>query len=163
MVRQHLAELDKENLWPFFLPEVAASEEAIRQSERHLCVELPKAYRDFLLVADGWQCFYQAVDLFGLADLVGGERHERATELLRSLHPVGELCGVRPESLLPIAVSRNDIDLFLLSTSETERPGEVFWFAGQLVETFSDFGEFFLTMVDYIREDIIADFEAVKP
>lgn len=161
MVRQRLAELDEQKLWPFFLPEVAANEESVQRSERHLRIQLPSEYRNFLLVADGWHCFYQAVDLFGLSDLACGERHARAVQLLQSLHPLADVCGVRPESLLPIAVSRNDIDLFLLSTSKSERPGEVFWFAGQLVETFSDFSEFFLAMVDYNREDI-ADFEAGK-
>jgi hypothetical protein len=158
LVREQLAQADIEQIFPFHMPEVRADESTIAQAERELGFDFDQSYRAFLACANGWQSFYQANDLFGTQDLTGGTRMERAVTLLDALFPLSDVCGVEEEELLPIAVSSTDIDLFLLSRSRGSSKGKVFWCAGQLVETFENFEEFFLAMVDYNRADL-ADFK----
>ena len=52
---------------------------------------------------------------------------------------------------MPFAVSADDTDVFLISREDSHAPGRVLWFAGGLVESFPDFGEWFLAMIDYNR------------
>lgn len=157
LVRQRLAEVDG-GLWPHHLPEVAATEERLAAFEAELGEPLPAAYRRFLARADGWSAFYQAVDLFGLEDLSSGKRRARALSFLLPLDPLEPVCGLDRSEVLPIGVSQETEDLFLIGRSTSRKPGHVFWIAGQLIEEFPDFEEFFLAMVDYNREDV-RDFE----
>ncbi|MFL2443764.1 SMI1/KNR4 family protein, partial [Bacillus thuringiensis serovar israelensis] len=36
------------------------------------------------------------------------------------------------------------------------RPGEIIWFAGEEIDRFENFDEYFLAMIDYNREEILA-------
>ena len=63
-------------------------------------------------------------------------------------------CGEAPCNLLPIAATSEDLDLFLIAGPEAETPGQVFWYAGGLIDTFPSFTEYFLAMVDYNRDEI---------
>jgi hypothetical protein len=152
-VRQKMAEADKEHLWDHHFPEVSATESAVSEAERVLGFSLDPSYREFLKHADGWRAFYQAVDLFGTSDLIGGARHERAKALLDSLEDTRPECGFSRAELMPIAVSESDIDVFAISKPDSSRPGTVLWFAGGLIEKFPGFDEWFLSMVDYNRLD----------
>ncbi|MFZ6732428.1 hypothetical protein ACO0LG_10930 [Undibacterium sp. Ji42W] len=80
-----------------------------------------------------------------------GEHFDRANTLLQSLESLHELCGFRREELVPIAVAMEDIDAFVISTPNSANPGKVFWFAGQVIDEFISFDEWFLAMVDYSR------------
>lgn len=153
LVRARLAEVDG-GLWPHHLPEVAASSDELDAFEKDLGTPLPSAYRRFLSYANGWVAFYQAVDLFGLSDLRSGLRHDRASRILASLDPLEPVCGLRNDEVMPIAVSSESTDIFVIGITLSRKPGEVFWLAGQLVERFPNFEEFFLAMVDYNREDV---------
>ncbi len=143
-------------MWPHCLPEVAATSEAIRNVEKLIGEPLDAIYREFLTFANGWRGFYHSVDLFGTGEFDGGPYWEIAKELLETLAPIEDLCGLTLTDILPIAVSQDSIDVFVMSRSHTRKPGEEIWFAGQLIDRFSDFDEFFLAMVDYNREDAIA-------
>ena len=155
LVKQRVMELDVNGVWPHHLPEVAARGEELEAAEETLGHALDSRYRDFLLHANGWQGFMQAVDLFGTGDLVGGGRRDRALRLLRTLEPLKEICGFDGEDLLPIAVSRNDIDLFVSVRPGRDGAGSVLWFAGQVIDTFPNFDEYFLAMVDYCRHEAL--------
>ena len=51
--------------------------------------------------------------------------------------------------LFPIAVSRDDMDLFVMVLKKGERFGEVIWFAGGQIDKYESFTEFFLAMIEY--------------
>lgn len=156
LVTKRVEELDVDGVWPHCLPEVAATPEAICNVEKLIGEPLDANYREFLTFANGWRGFYHSVDLFGTGEFNGEVYWKIATELLETLAPIENLCGLPLTDLLPIAVSQDSTDVFVMSRRHTHKPGEVFWFAGQLIDRFSDFDEFFLAMVDYNREDAIA-------
>lgn len=158
LVRQRLSQVD-DGLWPHHLPEVAASEVEIASVESAIGERLPAPYRDFLAHANGWQAFFQAVDLFGTRDLSrSARRNTRVDAVLDGMEPLLPVLGVERAELLPIAMSQETIDLFLLAKTSSRKPGRVFWVAGHLVDEFADFEEFFLAMIDYNRADV-RDFE----
>jgi hypothetical protein len=155
MVKQRIWELDQGRLWPFHYPELAATEAELVAVEERLGYPLAGEYRSFLSCANGWQGFYQRVDLFGTSELLGGLRMAAAAELLEWLEEdVLPFCGFAQTDLLPIAVSRDDMTLFCLSKPSHPHSGQVFWFSGKLIETFVDFREFFLAMCDYNRKEV---------
>ena len=55
---------------------------------------------------------------------------------------------------MPIAASTVQPDMFLIGQPWASLPRSIMWFTGQMIERFSDFDEFFLTMLDYNREEI---------
>ncbi len=153
LVKRRVAELDVAGMWPHCLPEVAATPEEIAQAEASVGEPLDAKYREFLSFANGWKAFFHSVDLFGTTDLVSERRIRMGNDLLRSLEPLDQVCGLKTSEVIPIAVSQDAIDLFVISRRKTQTPGEVVWLAGQLVERFPNFDEFFLAMVDYDRDD----------
>lgn len=156
-IRQAMADADSKGLWEYALPAVAASTSQVRAVEQQLGYPLDESYRQFLLHANGWPSIYQAVDLFGTDELVGGPQGLHADEAISHLDTsVLEQSGVSRESVLPIAVSRHDLDVFVLSTPTSSRPGEVIWFAGSEIDRFRNFHEYFLAMEDYNRMEVQA-------
>ncbi|MBS2965649.1 SMI1/KNR4 family protein [Actinocrinis puniceicyclus] len=155
LVKQRLEEVDTEGLWEYRLPRVAASEETLQQVEAAIGMPLDPEYRDFLNHAGGWPAFYQSVDLFGPDELLGSPEFAAAREALLSMEDAALAeCGEAPRNLLPIAATTEDLDLFLIAGPEANTPGQVFWYAGGLIDTFPTFTEYFLAMVDYNREEI---------
>lgn len=154
LIKQRLADADKEELWEHHLPGVAATSAQLTAVEaKH--GKLDASYREFLSVAGGWRGFFQTVDLLGPDDLLGGARWKRAVELLGYLEPgVLHAAGVNRDELLPIAVSSVEIDLFVMTRPMSRQPGVVIWFAGDEIERFSSFDEFLAAMRDYNRREI---------
>ena len=62
--------------------------------------------------------------------------------------------AVKRTDLLPISATRLDKDLFVITRPPSPNPGSVIWFAGEEVERFVTFDEFFLAMVEYSRRDV---------
>jgi len=152
LVRQEMMELDKQKLWPYHLPEVAATDDQICKAEQHLNHPLDLRYKTFLKCANGWPAFYQAVDLFGTDDLIGGSRNENAEFILSFLdESILKDSAVKREDLLPIAATKLDRDLFVLTRPSSKSPGIVIWFAGEEIDRFPNFDEFFLAMIEYNR------------
>ncbi len=145
-VKQVIADLDKQKLWPHHLPRVAASNEDVARLENKIQRKVPSEYLEFLKFANGWPGFYQHVDLFGTDDYFNEDLMAYADEIFEQT-PFG---NDRTEDLLVIATTRHDIDLFCLNLDS----GEVLWFAGEEIERFENFDEFFLAMEDYNREEI---------
>lgn len=154
-VKQALAEVDKAQLWPHHFPSVAASDEQIAEAEHHLGFAIDECYAEFLRHANGWRGFYQTVDLFGTRDLLDSDLMNYARSLLNSIDPeVLKQSRIARATLLPIAATRLDRDLFLIDTPASERPGRVTWFAGTEIQRFDNFDEYFLAMVDYNRRRV---------
>lgn len=152
LVKQKVAEVDAAALWLHPFPEVAASETDIIALEKFLGTPLDSKLRSFLLHANGWRSLFHSIDVFSVSDFRDGERKHRAEDILESLEDTHDLCEFRPDELMPFAVSTDDIDVFVISKEESPAPGRVLWFAGGLVDSFPNFEEWFLAMVDYNRE-----------
>jgi hypothetical protein len=163
-VKQLLAEVDVKHLWPHHLPAVAASGEDLRRVERHLGFKLDAQYAAFLLHANGWRGFYQTVDLFGTNDLLGNDLMSYAVGMLGVIEPlVLNSSGCERGELIPIATTREDLDLFVLTKPSARNPGTVIWFAGTEIQRFSGFDDFFLGMVDYNRRQLAKHREKLGP
>jgi hypothetical protein len=153
LVKQNIAEVDVDGLWENTLPEIAASEDQLLDLEARLGYRLDAQHRAFLLHANGWQAFTQYIDVFGTPDFMGGPRAARAAELIESLEPLEPLCGLRKSDILPIAVSSISIDVMVMARPYKTIPSKVLWLAGDVIDTFPSFDEWFLSMVDYNRDE----------
>lgn len=155
LIRQAIDDLDRGRLWEYRLPRAAATEEQLRDVEKALGEPLDPAYRRFLSFAAGWPAFYQMVDLFGPEELLEGPRRRAAAERLGHIETsVLKAAEVRREELLPIAVSRDDLDLFVIARRSAKTPGEVLWLAGDLIDRYVTFDDYFLAMMDYNRREL---------
>ena len=160
MVRDELYKADKEQLWEYHYPEVAAEPREILLVQQLLQFPLCQDYIDFLLCANGWKCFYQLVDLFGTKDFEA-ENMSRAKMLLDTELEYDESLNDIKEYLLPIAVSQTDKDLFVMVLTEGRRYGEVIWLAGGEIERFTSFSDFFEAMIEYNKEELADILEKV--
>lgn len=153
VIKEAMAEVDVERIWEYRLPRVGASEERLRAVEAGLGHRLPAQYRAFLAYADGWPAFWHLADLFGTAEL-DGEAGRRASELMRFVEPALVAIGLAPQQVLTIMVNRTGIDVFVIELESGPAPGAVHWIAGEEVQAFPDFHEFYLAALDYARLDI---------
>ena len=154
-VQDETAKLDKHQLWEYFLPKVAASEQELAETESVLGYAIDPRYREFLSYANGWRCFLQRVDLFGTAELRGGRAMRDACSALENIDSevLAKSTLVRSD-LLPIGFSGEQGDLFVLLKPSSTKPGTIAWFAGYEIERYPIFDGFFLAMVDYNRLEI---------
>lgn len=73
---------------------------------------------------------------------------EYAPELLDEL-------GRSPQSVLPIAASLEQADVFVMLIDEGVVGPKVLWLAeGEVIDTFETFGQFFVSMIDYTKRRI---------
>jgi hypothetical protein len=114
-VKQELMKLDVDGIWPHHLPELAASEEALKKTEDYLGFSINQDYREFLKMANGWKGFLQTIDLFGTQELSGSSMMQYAQSLLEFVEDdVIKSIGFSREELLPIAATKYDKDLFVI-------------------------------------------------
>lgn len=155
LVKQAMSELDKEGIFPYHMPEVAAYEEEISRVERQLCYPLDDGFKGFLRCANGWRAFWHSADLFGTNDLLAGDRKNIGDFLLSMLpDAVISTAGFSRTDLLPICATNLDKDLFVIARPSSVLPGTVIWFAGEEIERFATFDDYFLAMVEYGRQDV---------
>ncbi|MBD8526817.1 SMI1/KNR4 family protein [Pseudomarimonas arenosa] len=156
-IKQATCEADKERLWEYHWPRVAASEVALIEVERHLGFELDPGYRNFLAVADGWPSFFQGVNLFGTPELLGGPAMLAANEILDAAEPYLEVqCGIGRPSAFPIAASARDKDVFFMQLQGSALQPPLVWWAGEEVDRFASFSDFFASMVEYNKLELKA-------
>lgn len=116
VVKQEMLEYDKEELWDYYLPEVAASGEDILRIEKLLGFSIDPHYKEFLSYANGWKGFYQSVDLFGTNELNHTTEMKYAMGILKAIEEsVLEGSGLLRDQLLPIAATKIDKDLFVIT------------------------------------------------
>ncbi len=152
-VKQELMKLDMDGIWPHHLPEVAASDEALMKTEAYLGFRINQDYREFLKMANGWKGFLQTIDLFGTQEFSGSPMMQYAQSLLDSVDDnVIKSTGFPREALFPIAATKYDKDLFVMTRPTSHAPGVVIWFAGEEVDRYSNFTEYFLAMIEYNRQ-----------
>ena len=154
-IKEETMQVDKKNVWQYCLPNIAATEIQFSKAERHLNHIIDPRFKAFLACANGWQSFYQSVDLFGTESLVGGSQNQCGDFLLSHLdESLLKKSGFSRQELLPIAATKLDRDLFVITRPSSSVPGTVIWFAGEEVDRFSDFDEFFLAMLEYNRTEL---------
>lgn len=160
LLHHHIHDLDYEQLWANELPRVAAKPGDIIRVERQLGCELDQRFKAFLMCADGWRAFYQWVDLFGTEELLGEPMRAALCQLDElDRGDVLVTAGFRAADLLPVALTRSvkgtEVpDLFTIVKSKHNRNGQVVWFANEEIDRFRDFDAFYLSMLDYNREEI---------
>lgn len=151
-VKQEIMKLDVEQIWPHHLPEMAASEEALKKTEENLGFKINQDYREFLKMANGWKGFLQTVHLFGTQDLLGSQIMQYAQSLLGYVEDdVIKSTGFLREELLPIAATKYDKDLFVMTLPNSQKPGTIIWLAGEEIDRYANFTEYFLAMIEYNR------------
>jgi hypothetical protein len=151
-VKQELMKLDVEQIWPHHLPELAAKEETLKETEAYLGFRIDQDYREFLKMASGWKGFYHTVDLFGTQELSGNQLMQYAQSLLEAVEDeVIRSIGFSRKELLPIAVTRYDKDLFVMTRPNLDSLGNVIWIAGEEIDRYPNFTEYFLAMIEYNR------------
>lgn len=144
-------------LWPMYLPSVAASEGDILRAEQCLGLTLPKSFRDFLGIANGWKYAFQHVDFLGAEQLLGGEYLNRFKEMYITAMSGSDwsAMGLNPNRLLPIGLSLVDLDVLVLDLDRTDGDeAPVMWLAGQVIEEWSSFEECFLSIIEYTRLEL---------
>lgn len=151
-VDQALMRVDVDELWEYSLPELRASEQEIADTEDRLDYKLPGEYRSFLLYADGWKYFLQNVSVFGTSDLLGGELHDQAEELLEVAKEVLPPLEYDLDCFFPIAASMTQIDLFVIGKVGSPWEGQVIWIAGDIIDEYESFLEYFRSMVAYNKK-----------
>jgi hypothetical protein len=157
IVKQELRRVDLQGLWPFYYPEVAATEEQLAAAEGCLGHAIDEGYRGFLARADGWKGFIRALDLFGTEDLMGSALMGHAMgqlEVIDGEGPLEQEIGFTLGELLPIAANFEDRELHVITRPTSRKPGVVIWFDGQEIERYPSFLEYYLAMADYDRYGI---------
>lgn len=148
-VQQACMRVDVDELWEYSLPELRASEQEIADAEKRLGFRLPEQYRSFLQYANGWQYFYQDVNIFGTGELLVGELHDQAEELLEVAKEVLPPLDYDLDCFFPIAASMTQIDLFVIGKVGSLWEGQVIWIAGDIIDEYESFLEYFRSMVAY--------------
>ncbi len=154
-IKQTLAQVDG-GLWPYHYPEVKASEQLVDETERRLGVSLSPSYRGFLLHANGWKGFFQTVDLVGCEDLVAGRYRDYFDATYGALREEEwKALGLTRGSVLPFGVSLQNRDAFVFDLAR-QHEGEfrIVWFAGEAVDEWTTFTEFFKSMIEYNRREV---------
>lgn len=157
LIKQAMADVDARGLWEYRLPTLAASESDLAKVEGAIGEPLDPSYRSFLSYASGWPAFVMDIDLFGVRDLLGGSRFSHAMMLLDFVDDrVLKSTRVNRADLLPIAASQAQPVLMALTRRSSTTPGMVIWYHGDEVDRYQNFGEFFLSMVEYNRLELQA-------
>jgi hypothetical protein len=124
IVKQELRRVDLQELWPFYYPEVAATEEQLAAAEGCLGHAIDEGYRGFLARANGWKGFSQTANLFGTEDLMGSALMGHAMEQLEGMdadYPFERDTGFSREELLPIAANFEDRELHVIPRPTSRR------------------------------------------
>jgi hypothetical protein len=144
-VKQEIATHDLDKIFPWHLPEVAASTSQIIDAEEHSGIRLPSEFKDFLAVANGWKCFLIRADLFGTEQI---KRNKVTIRGRGDVRRYLESNRIPQDKVLPIGSSGNEQTVFLLYAADYHPfPGGIVWLDGEEIERFESFGHFFKGVV----------------
>lgn len=159
-VKERIAQLDVDGVFPHALPALAAIPERIDAFEERSGVTLDPGHRSFLLFADGWRAFFETQDLLSLDQLSGGVHRDAFTAWMDSAPPQARAEGYSALTVLPIAV---DLEMPLFAAMPIV-DGRV---AAQvlsldpsgIIDDFDSFEAYFDSTITYSRRNL-ADFES---
>jgi hypothetical protein len=143
------------------VPNPGAAESAIATAEARIGVRLPKSYREFLAVHDGWPRFYEGATLLGTANLGRREYEDVVQAVFRSAEtPVPD---VGPPSsrrvvrrpLIPFGVDLQGTTMFAFDRNQASANGElaVTAWVSELGLTFPTFDDFLTNVLDWLTLD----------
>ena len=148
IVREKIREVDTSGLFKYYCPNVKTTEVEINSWEKENQLFLPDVYKQFLLTANGWKCVSQDINLFRLEELTLSKSNKHIKNRDFSLQNLTS--NGNEECLLPIGASDYSCDQFLMILdAECNCYGQVLWVAGEEIERYKDFAEFFLSLIQY--------------
>lgn len=155
-VNTAISDADVNHLWCYGGPSPGADEAALSAMEEAIGSALDQDYRQFLKNANGWDGFYSDVDLLSCADYPSSARLERAWMMIEAAEEgSGGLISFGRTSWIPIGVSREDGDIFMLRLpSVGEVGGAVVWMAGGEVEKYDSVASFVEAVIEYNRANL---------
>jgi hypothetical protein len=158
VLKERLDRLDPDQTQPYTVPRVKTSEDEIAEYERDAGERLPEDYRQFLLHANGWPCFYFRADLFGLPELAGRGNWDSAQTNLRSYDEQGVLAdvGLPAGDVIPVCAGPLNMGttLFVLVRSGRPKAGQVVWLDGEEIDRYESFYDYVVAMLDYLRAEV---------
>jgi hypothetical protein len=103
-VKEHIARLDIDRIFPHTLPAVAATAAELDECETQTGLTLDPGHRSFLGAANGWPAFFETQDLLSIEQLAAGQHRDAFTAWMQSAPPQALAEGYSAATLLPIAV-----------------------------------------------------------
>ena len=159
-VREQIARLDEDGIFPYTLPAVAATLPAIEAFEAGTGVTLDAGHRSFLLSADGWRAFFETQDLLGVEQLAGGPHRDVFTAWIESAPAQARAEGYSAQTLLPVAV---DLEMPLFAAMpvvDGQVTGRVLSLdPSGIIDDHASFEEYVDATIAYSRRNL-ADFES---
>lgn len=147
-----ISEADVNRTWLYGGPSPGADPAELATLDAVLGGPLAPDYQQFLTISNGWDGFYSDVDLFGCADFPFSPPLAFVWMMIDAIEEgSGGLVSYPWSSWIPIGVSREECDFFLLQRPLGNEPGgAVVWLsAGQEVERYDTFAEFFEAMIAF--------------
>lgn len=148
LVRERIREVDVNGVYEYYCPKIRTTNEMIKQWESVNSLILPDTYKAFLLTANGWKSVSQDKDLLSLEELT----LSKESKYIETRDIFADIINDAGDKslLLPIAASDYSYDIYLMVLDiESEFYGQVIWVAGEEIERYSSFEEFFLSLIDY--------------
>lgn len=159
--RLELAALDPQGC-SLLAPREGAPLRSISLAERRMGRRLPRSYREFLHLHDGWEEFFGRVSLLGTHEIV----QSRYSDLSRSIFeayetPIPEVGPKeRPEgrsdAMIPFGIDPDATSLFAFNPAVLRPDGEmevIAWVNG-IGERYEGFGEFLATIGELLSTEI---------
>lgn len=155
-IKEQLVKKDNSGVHKFYFPEVKATNDEINFAETLLGVELDKSYKEFLKRANGWKGIMLNINIFGTNELIDNNIQNKAFEFLKIIEEDVLIpnFSCKAHDLIPIAMTFTDKDIFVMSKSSSNMYGKVIWLAGEVVDIFNNFEEFFLSIIEYNKQDL---------
>lgn len=160
LLKSKINEADINRVWSYHLPSLAATQEQVERFQEKIRRKVPEEYLSFLKCANGWKGFFQNNDLLGTADTFSKDCMDLLNSEFYNLRDVS-IDNISKSDLFPIGVNYTDKDIFFLVLSQNEYYGKVIWFAGEEIQRFENFSDFFSSMIAY-NERELAKLEASK-
>lgn len=154
-IKSDLSQVD-DGLWPYRFPRVAADFSTVADVEKCLGYPLPISFREFLCTADGWPCFFQTIDLFGCGEFLGNRYRQIHNDVIASIRSEEwQRIGMDCSKLIIFGATSDDRDVWLFDTTMADASEyQVYWFAGQIVDQWNSFVDFFKSMIEYNRLEL---------
>jgi hypothetical protein len=155
--KQELSNVDKQKIFSFTIPKLAATQKAVLEAQNRLGFEFDDDYAEFLCFGNGWDSFALSDgDLFGTGDYPTSRRYLEAVSIMNLIAEGGVFkdTDIKIGDAFPFCACEHSSDLYLMKKRHVTGQPRVFWFAGYLVDTFPSFLEFFRSMRAYDHKNV---------
>lgn len=153
VARQKLAAASAE-AFPFTVPHLAATPAQLEAAEARLGQPLDPLYRELLSYGNGWPQLAFNGDMLGTDDLGQGPVWDRGQELLDLYFENCDTSDLPPrDHLIPIYVSRHEMDVMVLSASSPVTNGghEVIWLDTEIADRWDNVLEWWLACIELVN------------